>query len=166
MRGAAAEKVCEDKTHHEQRQQRRQHAPRHAEHGALVFLFEVTPDRLLEKELIGFKFLERGLAVSFYCFIYAFAIVPIVKSKKLVDALPIQWFQFAAVFHVFDDFGNGLIEGIQDFPESIVFEVCMFLMIDMALIECINIKLAIKNRLSEIEKINDTGRVVCNDQAA
>ena len=62
-----------------------------------------------EKELIGFTFLERGLAVSFHCFIYAFAIVPIVKSKKLVDALPIQWFQFAAVFHVFDDFGNGLI---------------------------------------------------------
>ena len=82
------------------------------------------------------------------------------ESKKLVNALPIQWLQFAAVFHVFDDLRNGLIEGIQDFTESIVFVVCMALFIDVALIECVNVKLAIDDGLSEIEKINDTGRIV------
>jgi hypothetical protein len=79
------------------------------------------------------------------------------ESKKLVNALPIQRLQFTAVFHVFDDLGNSLIEGIQDFPESIVFVVCMFLFIDVPFVEGINIKLAIKYGFPEIEKIKDTG---------
>ena len=69
MRGIAAKKLREHEAHHEQRQQRRQYAPRHAEHGALVFLFEIALDQLLEEELVGFKFLEHCLALSINCFV-------------------------------------------------------------------------------------------------
>ena len=62
MRGIAAKKLREHEAHHEQRQQRRQYAPRHAEHGALVFLFESALHQLLEEELIGFKSLEHSFS--------------------------------------------------------------------------------------------------------
>ena len=62
MRGAAAEKLREHEPHHEQRQQRRQHAPCHAEHGALVFLFKIAFHQFLKEELIGFECLEHEIS--------------------------------------------------------------------------------------------------------
>ena len=60
MRGAAPEKLGEHQAHDQQHQQRRQDAPGHAQHRALIFGFEVAFDQLLKEELVGFEFLKHN----------------------------------------------------------------------------------------------------------
>ena len=50
--GGPAKKLCEDQPHDQKGQQRGQHAPGHAQHCTLVFLFEITFDQFLEEELV------------------------------------------------------------------------------------------------------------------
>ena len=52
MRRIAAEKLRENQPHDQQRQQRRQYAPGHAQNRTLVFLFEIAFDQLLKEELV------------------------------------------------------------------------------------------------------------------
>lgn len=54
MLHVAAEKLREHQPHHQQRQQRGQNAPSHAQHRTLVLLLEVALDQFLEEELVLF----------------------------------------------------------------------------------------------------------------
>ena len=49
------EELREDQPHDQQGQQRGEHAPGHAQHRALIFLFEVPLDQFLEEELVFFQ---------------------------------------------------------------------------------------------------------------
>lgn len=50
MLNIPAEEVREDGIHHAERTNRHQHAPRHTEHGALVFLLEVSFNELFKEK--------------------------------------------------------------------------------------------------------------------
>ena len=60
--GGASEELGEYHFHDQQRQQRGQNAPGHAQDCALVLLFEVAFDQFLEEELVSFEFLDHGRA--------------------------------------------------------------------------------------------------------
>ena len=55
----APEELGKHNPHDKQLQKRRKNAPRHAQHGALVFFLEVPLDELFEEELKAFYFLEH-----------------------------------------------------------------------------------------------------------
>ena len=64
--GGPAEELGEHQLHHQQRQEGRQDAPRHAQHRALVFLFEVPLDQLLKEEAVAAKLVIHNLYVLSY----------------------------------------------------------------------------------------------------
>ena len=55
MGGVPAEKLGKYQTHHQQIQQRRQYAPAHAQHGALVFLLKIPFYQFREQERLFVK---------------------------------------------------------------------------------------------------------------
>jgi len=50
----AAEKLGENKTHDKKSKQRREYAPRHAQHSSFIFLFKISFYQFFKKELILF----------------------------------------------------------------------------------------------------------------
>ena len=60
MGGSASEELGEYHFHDQQRQQRGQNAPGHAQDCALVLLFEVAFDQFLEEELVAAYFLKHN----------------------------------------------------------------------------------------------------------
>ena len=54
MRHIPAEEGAEHEVHNKQQEQRRKRTPQYAEGGALVFLDEVTPNKLPQKEAAAF----------------------------------------------------------------------------------------------------------------
>lgn len=52
VRHTPTKKLRKDQPHDQQGQQRRQHAPGHAQNGAFVFLFEITLDQFLEEKAV------------------------------------------------------------------------------------------------------------------
>lgn len=95
MRRVSAEELGKHQTHDQQHQQRRQDAPRHAQHRAFIFLFEVTFHQFLEEEAVLSEFFDH-ISVSVFpvvkfenLFIYTAAVVSIVKGKKAVNAFSV-----------------------------------------------------------------------------
>lgn len=52
-------KLSKHQPHHQQHEQRRQHAPGHPQHRALIFLFEISLHQFLKEELVAFKFINH-----------------------------------------------------------------------------------------------------------
>ena len=67
VRRAAAKKLRKNQPHDQKRQQRRQHAPGHAQHRALVFLLEVAFDQFFKEELVGFEGLDHKNLLRCLC---------------------------------------------------------------------------------------------------
>lgn len=61
MVGCPAEKVCENKPHDEQLQQRVQYTPNHSQRCSCIAFFEVPFDELLEQKLVFFHFKYIGV---------------------------------------------------------------------------------------------------------
>lgn len=59
MLHSAAKKLGEHDAHDQKLQKRREHAPRHAEDGTLVFLLKIALDQLLKEETILLQSIER-----------------------------------------------------------------------------------------------------------
>lgn len=60
-----AEKPGKDQPHHQQRQQRGEQAPRHAQHRSFVLFLEIALYQFLEQELVSFKLLYHSASLRF-----------------------------------------------------------------------------------------------------
>ena len=52
MGGIAAKKLRKDQPHDQKGQQRGQHAPGHAQHGALILFLKISLDQFLKEKLV------------------------------------------------------------------------------------------------------------------
>ena len=61
----SAEKPGKDQPHHQQRQQRGEQAPRHAQHRSFVLFLEIALYQFLKQELVFFQLLYHGASLRF-----------------------------------------------------------------------------------------------------